>query len=194
MWKPKRIILHIDLDAFFCSVEERYDSSLAGTAFAVGGSSDRRGVISTCSYAARQYGVRSAMPTAKAFQLCPHLNLLPIRHGTYGNVSNRVMKLVRELSPLVEQISIDEAFVDLTAIAADWKDAERIGRILQYRIKKELELPSSVGIASSKLLAKIATEEGKGDGKKARRLAQAAVWLHGGLAGYGKCLPGAASD
>ena len=151
----------MDLDAFFCSVEERYDGSLAGTPFAVGGSPEGRGVICTCSYAARQFGVRSAMPTSQALRLCPHLNLLPIRHGVYGNVSRRVMAFVRELSPLVEQISIDEAFVDLTDTATDWKEAEQIARVLQYRIRKELELPSSIGIAASKLIAKMATEEGK---------------------------------
>lgn len=161
-----RVILHMDLDAFFCAVEERYDSDLIGVAFAIGGSAEGRGVISTCSYAARQFGVRSAMPTAQALRLCPSLLLLPVRHGVYGNVSRRVMALVRDLSPMVEQISIDEAFVDLSGIVGSLQEAEPIARRLQYRIRKELGLPASIGIATSKLVAKMATEEGKAAAKR----------------------------
>ena len=108
-----RKILHLDLDAFFCAVEELKDSSLAGKAFAVGGRAEHRGVISTCSYAARQFGVHSAMPTAQAFKLCPQLILISGVHGEYSAKSHEVMDIVHQLTGLVEQVSVDEAFMDV---------------------------------------------------------------------------------
>src|SRR5574338_1383057 len=105
-----RTILHIDLDAFFCAVEENQNPSLRGRAFAVGGRPEERGVVASCSYAARRTGVRSAMPMARALRLCPGLIVVPSRHGRYSEVSRQVMGILREQTPLVEQISIDEAF------------------------------------------------------------------------------------
>lgn len=156
-----RTILHLDLDAFFCSVEELLDPALVGTAFAVGGRADERGVISTASYEARKYGVRSAMPTAQALRLCPHLNLLPGRRGVYSQYSRRVMDLLAEVSPVIEQISIDEAFVDLTG---DARSGGEIAAQLKQRIRDEIGLPSSFGVATNKLVAKIATNVGKPNG------------------------------
>jgi len=114
--KPVRTrkILHLDLDAFFCAVEELKDPSLAGKAFAVGGRADQRGVISTCSYAARKYGVHSAMPTAQAFRLCPQLILIAGFHREYSAKSKEVMEIVHQLTGLVEQVSVDEAFMDVS--------------------------------------------------------------------------------
>lgn len=156
-----RTILHLDLDAFFCSVEELLDPSLAGTAFAVGGRADERGVLSTASYAARKYGVRSAMPTAQALRLCPHLKLLSGNHRVYGEYSRRVMAILAQATPVLEQISIDEAFLDLTG---DPLPGAEIAARLKARIREEVGLPCSLGVASNKLVAKIATNQGKPDG------------------------------
>ena len=153
-----RTVLHLDLDAFFCSVEELVNPALKGTAFAVGGRADERGVLSTASYAARKFGVRSAMPTAQALRLCPHLNLLPGNRRLYGEYSRKVMALLAEVSPVVEQISIDEAFVDLTG---DPQPGGAIAATVQQRIEAEFGLPSSFGVATNKLVAKIATNVGK---------------------------------
>src|SRR5215216_5911601 len=111
-----RTILHIDLDAFFCAVEENQNPSLRGKAFAVGGKPDERGVVASCSYAARRLGVRSAMPMAKALKLSPRLIVVASRHHLYSEVSHQVMKILHEQTPLVEQISIDEAFLDISDV------------------------------------------------------------------------------
>lgn len=156
-----RLILHVDLDAFFCSVEELLDPGLAGTAFAVGGEAAERGVIATCSYEARRYGVRSALPTAQALRLCPHLKLLPGRHKLYAEYSKRVMALFDHATPLVEQISIDEAFLDMTG---DPRPGGAIAAALKASLRQEVGLRSSFGVASNKLVAKIATNAGKPNG------------------------------
>src|ERR1700690_433898 len=153
-----RTILHLDLDAFFCAVEETRDPSLRGKAFAVGGKPDERGVVASCSYAARMFSVRSAMPMVRALRLCPQLIIVSSRHRIYGEVSKQVMARLNKLTPLVEQISIDEAFLDISDIN---ESPERLARGLQAGIRDELGLPSSIGIASNKLVAKIATEVGK---------------------------------
>ena len=153
-----RTILHIDLDAFFCAVEEIRNPELRGKAFAVGGKPEERGVVASCSYAARRTGVRSAMPMSRAIRLSPGLIIVSSRHSHYSEVSRQVMQRLRDLTPLVEQISIDEAFLDLSDIH---ESPELIARKLQARINEELQLPCSIGIASNKLVAKIATEVGK---------------------------------
>ncbi len=155
------LVLHLDLDAFFCSVEELLDPSLKGTAFAVGGRADSRGVISTCSYEARKYGVRSALPTAQALRLCPHLKLLPGRHGVYGDYSRKVMAILADYSPVMQQMSVDEAYLDLTG---DPRQPRQIAETIKARIRNEVGLPCSLGLASNKLVAKIATNSGKPDG------------------------------
>jgi DNA polymerase-4 len=153
-----RTILHIDLDAFFCAVEETRNPELRGRAFAVGGKPDERGVVASCSYAARRMGVRSAMPMSKALRLSPGLIIVSSRHSLYRDVSRQVMGLLHDLTVLVEQISIDEAFLDISNII---EEPATIARKLQARIRDELQLPCSIGIASNKLVAKIATEVGK---------------------------------
>ena len=153
-----RTILHIDLDAFYCAVEETRNPELRGKPFAVGGRPEERGVVASCSYAARRMGVRSAMPMGKALRLCPGLLIVSSRHDLYSDVSRQVMERLHALTPLVEQISIDEAFLDLS----DLHEApESIAHKLQSRIHNELQLPCSIGIASNKMVAKIATEVGK---------------------------------
>lgn len=158
-----RTILHLDLDAFYCSVEETQNPALRGKPFAVGGKPDERGVVASCSYAARALGIRSAMPMSRAVRLCGNLIIIPGRHKLYGEYSEKVMDKLRNLTPLLEQISIDEAFLDISDIR---ESPARTALDLQAGIKNELHLPSSIGIASNKLVAKIATEVGKKSSKK----------------------------
>lgn len=158
-----RTILHLDLDAFFCSVEEIQNPNLRGKPFAVGGKPNERGVVASCSYPARAMGVRSAMPMSRALQLCRNLIIVPGRHRLYHEYSEKVMEKLRNSTPLVEQISIDEAFLDISDIQ---HPAARLALDLQTAIRTELNLPSSIGIASNKLVAKIATEVGKKSNKK----------------------------
>ena len=154
---PRRIV-HIDLDAFYCAVEEQNDPSLRGKPFAVGGQPDKRGVISSCSYIARSYGIRSAMSTARAVQLCPELIILPGHRKEYGIESHKVMNTLRSYTPNFEQISIDEAFLDISELNKNDLD---LAQELQKEIFQITGLPCSIGIASNKLVAKIATDIGK---------------------------------
>jgi len=153
-----RKILHLDLDAFFCAVEELKDPSLAGKAFAVGGKVGQRGVICSCSYPARKKGVHSAMPTGQALRLCPDMILISNNFSDYAGKSQQVMEILHQLSGLVEQVSVDEAFIDVTDLP---EPVEEIAQQLQARVKKETGLPCSIGAAGNKLVAKIATDTGK---------------------------------
>ena len=153
-----RVILHLDLDAFYCAVEETRNPELRGKAFAVGGKPEERGVVASCSYAARKLGVRSAMPMSQALRLSPGLLIVPGHHRLYSEVSRQVMDILHSMSGLVEQISIDEAFLDISDLQ---EDTLRFARGLQARIRDELQLPCSIGVAANKLTAKIATEVGK---------------------------------
>lgn len=153
-----RKILHLDLDAFFCAVEEGRDPTLRGKPFAVGGRPEHRGVVASCSYAARRFGVRSALPMSRAIKICPTLIIVTHRHNRYEEVSERVMEKLRGLTPLVEQISIDEAFLDLSDLP---EPGEALARQIQTLIRGELGLPCSLGVATNKLVAKIATDVGK---------------------------------
>jgi len=154
----ERKILHLDLDAFFCSVEELLDPSLKGKPFAVGGNPRGRGVVSSCSYAARKFGVHSAMPMARALSLCPELIVIHHRHGLYGEYSNKVMDILRSYTPLFQQVSIDEAFLDVSDLP---KPAGVIAREIQERVDREVHLPCSLGVATNKLVAKVANDFGK---------------------------------
>jgi DNA polymerase-4 len=154
----ERKILHLDLDAFFCSVEELLDPSLKGKPFAVGGNPQGRGVVSSCSYTARKFGVHSAMPMARALSLCPELIVIHHRHGLYGEYSNKVMDILRSYTPLFQQVSIDEAFLDVSDLP---KPAGVIAREIQERVDREVHLPCSLGVATNKLVAKVANDFGK---------------------------------
>ena len=140
---PRRII-HLDLDAFYCAVEEQRDPRLQGIAFAVGGRPDERGVVSSCSYAARARGVRSAMPMRTALGLCPGLMIVPSHFDAYHQASHQVMEKLRTLTPQVEQISIDEAFLDVSDLP---ETVEVLARQLQDTIRHDLNLPCSLGVA-----------------------------------------------
>lgn len=155
-------ILHLDMDAFYASVEQASKPSLRGKAVIVGGLGPR-GVVATASYEARRFGVHSAMPTAQARRLCPNGAYLIPRFSVYRQVSDVVMALLRELSPLVEPLSLDEAFVDLEAggVAFDSQTARVTGERLRADIRAATGLSGSVGLAGSKMLAKVASEEAK---------------------------------
>ncbi|MGG8407957.1 DNA polymerase IV, partial [Streptomyces sp. 12297] len=158
-------ILHLDMDAFFAAAEQAAKPSLRGKPVIVGGLGPR-GVVATASYEARRFGVHSAMPMAQARRLCPNGAYLVPRFLLYRSVSERVMELLRELSPLVEPLSLDEAFVDLEAggVADDAATARAVGMRLREDIRAATGLSGSVGLAGSKMLAKIASEEAKPDG------------------------------
>jgi DNA polymerase IV len=153
-----RTIIHLDLDAFFCAVEEQHDPSLHSKPFAVGGRPESRGVVASASYAARQFGVRSAMPMAQAVRLCPNLLVVPPTFAAYRAASQQVMMRLHTLTPLVEQISIDEAFLDVSALG---EPGDVLAARLQATIRGELALSCSLGVAANKLVAKIATDVGK---------------------------------
>lgn len=158
-----RKILHLDLDAFFCAAEARRDPALRGRPFVIGGRPEQRGVVASCSYEARRFGVRSAMPMAHAMRLCPELLILPADRQLYHQASEQVMAILRNTTPLVEQLSIDEAFLDVSLLA---EPAESIARHLQAVINADLELPVSLGVASNKLVAKIANNVGKAEASR----------------------------
>lgn len=158
-----RKIIHVDLDAFFCSVEELHNPSLRGKAFAVGGRPEERGVVASCSYAAREYGIRSAMPMARAIRLCPGLIIVPGNYQAYSQASRQVLDRLKKFTPYVEQISIDEAFLDLSEVPES--DVTLAGKI-QETILQDLKLPCSLGVGTNKLIAKIATDVGKASSKK----------------------------
>jgi DNA polymerase IV len=158
-----RLILHADMDAFFASVEIREHPELVGLPVIVGGMSDR-GVVSAASYAARQFGVRSAMPIFKARQLCPKGVFLAPNIELYANVSATIHQVMLEFTPEIEPIALDEAFLDITHSCALLGEPIEIGRRLKRRVREATELIVSVGIASSKLVAKIACTSGKPDG------------------------------
>ena len=158
------MILHIDMDAFYASVEERERPELKGKPVIVGGSPTGRGVVAAANYKAREFGVHSAMPASRAARLCPQAVFLPSRIDFYAAVSEQIQKIFCDYTPLVEPLSLDEAFLDVTASETRFGGAEAIGRTIKERIKKELRLTASVGIAPNKFVAKVASDLGKPDG------------------------------
>jgi DNA polymerase IV len=158
-----RSILHVDLDAFYASVEQRDAPELRGKPVLVGGSA-RRGVVLAASYEARPFGARSAMPMAHALRLCPHALVVPPRHARYAELSAQVFAIFERYTPLIEGLSLDEAFLDVSASAALFGGAVRIAQCIKQAVHDELELTASIGIAPCKFVAKIASELGKPDG------------------------------
>jgi DNA polymerase-4 len=158
-----RTILHLDLDAFYASVEQLDDPSLRGRPVIVGGPS-RRGVVCAASYEARRFGVRSAMPTARARRLCPDGVFLSPRFDRYAALSERVFGVYRRYTPLVEPLSLDEAFLDVTASRALHGGGADIARAIKAEVRASCGLAVSAGVAEVKLAAKIATDLGKPDG------------------------------
>jgi DNA polymerase-4 len=164
MSTPTLTILHVDMDAFYASIELRDDPTLAGKPLAVGGAEGARGVISAAGYEARKYGVHSAMPTAQARALCPQLIVLPPDLEKYTAVSREIMQIFRSFTPLVEPLSLDEAFLDVAGCELLFGDAVEIGRAIKLEILRRTGLVASVGVASSKFLAKLASDMDKPDG------------------------------
>lgn len=159
-------VLHVDMDAFFASVEQRDHPEYRGKPVIVGAPRDRRGVVSTCSYEARAFGVHSAMPSREAARLCPQGIFLPGDHARYAAVSAQVMEILSRFTPVVEQVSIDEAYLDVSGAGRLFGDGAAIGAAIRSAIRGELGLTASVGSARSKLVAKICSELAKPDGLK----------------------------
>jgi len=158
-----RAILHVDMDAFYASVEQRDDPRLRGQPLIVGGTTNR-GVVAAASYEVRKFGVRSAMPIREALRRCPHAICVKPRMSVYREVSHQVFAIFHEYTPVVEGLSLDEAFLDVTASLALKGDAVSIARGIKQRIRATTELGASVGVAPNKLVAKIASELEKPDG------------------------------
>ncbi len=159
----RRAILHVDMDAFYASVEQQDNPELKGKPVLVGGSPETRGVISAASYEARRFGVHSAMPTSKALRLCPHAILLPVRMERYKEVSDSVFAVFDKVTPLVQAISLDEAFLDVTGCQRLHGDPVAIARRIRLSINKATGLTASVGVASCRFVAKIASDLNKPD-------------------------------
>ena len=173
---PPRLILHADLDAFFASVEQLDDPSKCGKPVLVGGRS-KRGVVAAASYEARAFGCRSAMPMARALALCPHAIVAPARFARYAELSGRFMAVLGRYSPLVESLSVDEAFVDCTGSVRLHGDGPTIGRSIRAAVHAETGLTASVGVGPNKFVAKLATDVRKPDGMTVAPAEGLAAWL-----------------
>jgi len=164
VWANYRKIIHVDMDAFYASVEQRDDPSLMGKPVVVGGSPNSRGVVSTASYEARKYGIRSAMPIAEAVRRCPSAIFLPVNARKYREVSRQINNIFLTYTPMVEPLSLDEAFLDVTGSTSLFGPADNIALTIKQRIQQELNLTASVGLACNKFLAKLASDLKKPDG------------------------------
>ncbi len=160
----RKMILHIDMDAFYASVEERENPALKGRPLIVGGQASARGVVAAANYAAREFGVYSAMPTATAVKRCPDLVIIKPRGYLYSQVSRQITAIFNRYTPRIEPLSLDEAFLDPGGSERLYGGAIEIGRRIKSDIKQELELIASVGVAPNKFLAKLASDHGKPDG------------------------------
>jgi len=159
-----RCILHADLDAFYASVEQMDNPELRGRPVLVGGSPQGRGVVAACSYEARTYGIHSAMPMGTAIGLCPQAVVVAPRFERYSQVSSQVMTIFRSITPLVQPLSMDEAYLDVTEVVTGRLASVDVAIKLKNRIKEEVGLTISIGVATSKAVAKIASEIDKPDG------------------------------
>ncbi len=157
-------IIHVDMDAFYASVEQLDNPDLIGKPVIVGGDPKQRGVVSAASYEARKFGVHSAMPMSQAVRLCPDAIVLPVRMERYAELSQQIHAIFKRFTPQIESISLDEAFLDVTGSLRSFGSAERIGRAIKDQIKEQLSLVASVGIAANKFLAKLASDLDKPDG------------------------------
>lgn len=161
--EPKRYIVHIDLDSFFVSVERKFNPSLIGKPVIIGGSADR-GVVASCSYETRKFGVHSAMPMKQALKLCPDAIVIRGSHGRYGEASREVTQIIHDSVPLYQKTSVDEFYIDLTGMDR-FHDPYQIATDLRHRVTLETGLPISFGMAATKTVAKMATNQAKPNGQ-----------------------------
>ncbi len=172
-----RVIVHLDLDAFYAAVEVLEKPELAGKPLLIGGRPEGRGVVATASYAARTFGIHSAMPMYRALQLCPQAIILAPRHRLYQDYSRQVMAILRRISPQVEQVSIDEAYLDLTDQVETWDKVIPSAQELQLTVREETGLSASLGVATNKLVAKVASDQDKPNGLTVVRPGEEAAFL-----------------
>src|SRR5437764_5324269 len=158
------IVAHLDLDAFFAAVEELEDPTLRSRPLVVGGDPKGRGVVATANYAARRFGIHSAMSCAEAYRRCPEAVFVPPRHSVYREYSRTVWSAVREVVPTVEQTGIDEGYLDVGEVAADFMQARRVAEAVQAAVRGATNLTCSLGVASCKVVAKIASDRRKPGG------------------------------
>lgn len=156
--------MHLDMDAFFAAIEQTIHPALKGKPVIVGGTIESRGVVSTCSYEARNYGVHSAMPIRQAYKLCPHAVFIDTSEGKYSYMSMEILDILKAYSPDVEPVSIDEAFADITGIHARYGGPEGAAQAIKLQIKERLDLTASIGIAPNRFVAKMASSYNKPDG------------------------------
>lgn len=160
-----RKIIHIDMDAFFAAVEQRDFPELKGQPVVVGGQPDSRGVVATCSYEARKFGIRSAMPTSHAYQLCPHAKFVSPRFAAYRQASEEIHKVFRQYTDIIEPLSLDEAYLDVTDAGLCDGSATLMAKEIREHIFKNTQLTSSAGISYNKFLAKLGSDEKKPNGQ-----------------------------
>ena len=161
---PLRKIIHVDMDAFYAAVEQRDQPELRGKPVIVGGQPNSRGVVATCSYEARAFGVRSAMPSSQAMRLCPGAIFVPPRFEVYREISGEIRDIFLDVTDIVEGISLDEAYLDVTRSTACQGSATLIAREIKQRIREATGLTASAGVSYNKFLAKIASDRNKPDG------------------------------
>src|SRR3954447_24413584 len=159
---PQRAIIHLDMDCFYAAIEVRDRPALRGKPVGVGGARDRRGVLTTCNYEARKFGVRSAMPTFMALQRCPQLIVVPTRFDVYRREATIVREILHRFTPLVEPLSLDEAYLDVTAHPGA---PAPLAQVIRDMILQKTKLTSSAGIGPNKLVAKIASDINKPNGQ-----------------------------
>jgi len=164
MPEHQRKIIHIDMDAFYASVEQRDKPELRGKPVVVGGNPDSRGVVATCSYEARRFGIHSAMPCAKAYRLCPQVIFVRPRFDSYREVSQQIRGIFQQYTDLVEPLSLDEAYLDVTINKPNIQSATWVAQIIRQKIKNETDLTASAGVSYNKFLAKIASDVKKPNG------------------------------
>ena len=174
---PPNKIIHIDMDAFYASIEQRDNPDLKGCPVIVGGKPNSRGVVAACSYEARKFGVHAAMPSSRAQRLCPDAIFLPLRLAVYRQVSQQIHKIFHQFSKLVEPLSLDEAYLDVTASQRWQGSATLIAQEIKTRIKMETDLTASAGVSYNKFLAKIASDMDKPDGLYSITPDQAEVFI-----------------
>lgn len=165
MSEPQRKIIHVDCDCFYAAIEMRDDPSLRPLPLAVGGRPESRGVIATCNYIARRYGVRSAMSSARALRLCPDLLILPPDMARYREASQQIMRIYERYTPLIEPLSLDEAYLDVSGQPHEQGSATRMAEAIRRQIREEVGITASAGIAPNKFLAKVASDWNKPDGQ-----------------------------